>query len=275
MLDSEPKLDDYSINLDIPQSPGTSELPMSPNATGTESSAVVPERTEIVDPQTLPPLAQVTEQPDEYQTELAKIEAEKRRLEEQKRQLERQNEEAKKKELMKQQEEQKKREEALKKQEEQKQEALKKEEERKKREELMRQQAASQQSAPARTERETWVTSGAQKPKPDDTARAVAILEGAPNQKPGQPNQTAQTNAAQPVSYVIQIGAYRDPSMLENLKTKISQLGLTPFTEVSTKDGVQQTRLRVGPFKDRNAAEVGRKKLNSIGLDGIIVSRKS
>jgi DedD protein len=90
-----------------------------------------------------------------------------------------------------------------------------------------------------------------------------------------QSNQTAQANVAQSFSYVIQIGAYRDPSMLENLKTKITQLGLTPFTEVSTKEGVQQTRLRVGPFKDRNAAEAGRKKLNTIGLDGIIVSRKS
>ena len=236
-----------------------------------QEQVVIAESTEA-----LAALPETSPASDSYQTEIARLEAQKQALEEQKRQLsqlEKQKEQEKEKTKEEAKKEALKRQEALKKaEEEKKKEHAKKEQETR----LTQQQKESnkpankpqEKPANSQTGKETWVRSSQVRSDKDNSTRAVDILEGR-QAKPTQNNAVASDKNR----YIIQIGAYRDPRMLENLKSKIKGQGLSPFTEVSVKDGVEQTRLRVGPFKDRASAEAAIKKLSAIGLGGIIVSR--
>jgi DedD protein len=71
---------------------------------------------------------------------------------------------------------------------------------------------------------------------------------------------------------VIQLAALSDQTKADALKTRLNDLGVQArFSKVSTSKG-DVTRVRVGPFANRQEADAVLKKLARSGVTGIIVS---
>lgn len=216
--------------------------------------------------------------------ELKKQETEKReaaKREEERREADRR--EAEKREAAKREEEKREAE----KREAEKREAAKREEEKKaeqkrkdaeKKADLQRQLDAEKKAREQSKSEKDASHSG------NETDRALAILEG--KEKSTKSSKTVKTEKAEKSEksdkqkatsgkkrYIIQIGAYREEWRMNQLKDKIKEVGLTPFVETTTQNGVTQNRLRVGPFETREAAERGLKRLSIIQLSGPIVER--
>lgn len=110
------------------------------------------------------------------------------------------------------------------------------------------------------------------KPAEKDDPRAVAALEG----KVIDPTPSKSAGASNAGSYAVQIGAFstsdRVKERVKELRDKLTAAGLRTYTEdLATPQG-ERTRLRVGPYASRDAAEKAREKVRSAGLDGTIIS---
>ncbi len=92
--------------------------------------------------------------------------------------------------------------------------------------------------------------------KPDDGARAAALLEG-------------QTPAA---GYAIQAGSYTDKVKLHEVEIKLEKAGLTHYTQDATaKNGTRHTRVRLGPFATQQEANSVAVKVNKLGIKTIVI----
>lgn len=90
-------------------------------------------------------------------------------------------------------------------------------------------------------------------------ARARALLEG------GEPASAPAADAR----FFVQLGAYRDPENVKSVLAQLKHAGMTPNTD---KVG-DKTRVRVGPFKTRQAAEAAAAKLKHGGLNGVVTAK--
>lgn len=94
--------------------------------------------------------------------------------------------------------------------------------------------------------------------EPDGAARAKSLLEG------GDPV------ASENKRFYVQLGVYRDAENVKSLRAKIKTVG---FSTVVEPVG-ESSRVRVGPFSDREAADKALAKLKKSGLSGMVVSAK-
>ena len=75
--------------------------------------------------------------------------------------------------------------------------------------------------------------------------------------------------------YIILIGAYSNPANVKQLQTKIGELGIKVFTEpLALPDGKKTTRVRAGPFPNRDAADKALDKMKRIGVNGVIAAKQ-
>ncbi|MCB1913538.1 MAG: SPOR domain-containing protein [Rhodocyclaceae bacterium] len=111
---------------------------------------------------------------------------------------------------------------------------------------------------PARPEPATRAQSQA-----DEAARAAAILAG-------KPLAEVPAKVAAPASggFVVQLGAYRDQANANSLRNKLKAEGYPGYTERAG----DKTRVRVGPYPSREAAEAAMAKLKRIGLSGAVLT---
>ena len=65
--------------------------------------------------------------------------------------------------------------------------------------------------------------------------------------------------------FVVQVGVFTTIDSAQALHAKLKEAGMPAFLE---------TRLVVGPFRDRAEAEAARRRLNEIGVSGVIVQRR-
>src|SRR5690606_10652909 len=113
--------------------------------------------------------------------------------------------------------------------------------------------------------------------KPSSPAKAPAEPAKAAPQPPAQaPAASPQsaTRAASEVSgkFALQIGAYANPASARSMMERARKAGVRAYTEqVSTQAGLR-TRVRVGPFNDRDAAERARGKLKLVGIESSVVA---
>jgi DedD protein len=99
--------------------------------------------------------------------------------------------------------------------------------------------------------------------KPDDAAKALALLEGK------EPVKTAATGEER---YVVQIGAFADAAHAREARLKVEHAGLKTYTQVAeTKDG-RRIRVRVGPFASRAEADKAADKIKKINLPSAILT---
>ncbi len=92
-----------------------------------------------------------------------------------------------------------------------------------------------------------------------EEARVRAILEGAP----------ANASVASVQRYFVQVGAFGDRNKAVTLSDNLSAQGFQAYSEQAGA----VTRVRVGPFLNRQEAERTITKLKGLGMDGVITSR--
>lgn len=73
--------------------------------------------------------------------------------------------------------------------------------------------------------------------------------------------------------FVVQVAALSDAARAKELQAQIAGGGLKAYTEVVQTAKGPVTRVRVGPYASREAAEKGRQQLQRLKLDGKVVPR--
>ena len=93
-------------------------------------------------------------------------------------------------------------------------------------------------------------------PSPTEAARAAAVLDG------------------KATSFALQLGVFSDAANVAKLRSRAKELGFASFTEdVKLADGQTRTRVKVGPFSSRAAAEAAQRKLEAAGMRSMIAPR--
>ncbi len=106
--------------------------------------------------------------------------------------------------------------------------------------------------------------------KPDDGARARALLDGKPAAKPAADTPAKATGAKE--RFIVQVGAFADAAKAREVRLKVERAGLTTYTHVAkTKDG-ERTRVRVGPLASRAEAEKVATKIKALDLPAAILT---
>lgn len=90
-----------------------------------------------------------------------------------------------------------------------------------------------------------------------DAARAAALLEG---------RSVAANSPSTSESLVVQLGAYRDRANALALRDKLKAAGFPAYSETLG----DKTRVRVGPFSSRDAAEQAMQRLAAKGYKGVV-----
>ena len=100
-------------------------------------------------------------------------------------------------------------------------------------------------------------------PKFDDGAKAQALLEGKPVEV-----AAAETEGR----FVVQVGAFADPTKARETRLKVERAGMKTYTHVAeTKEG-KRIRVRVGPFGTRAEADKAAEKLKGLDLPAAILT---
>lgn len=101
----------------------------------------------------------------------------------------------------------------------------------------------------------------AEQPKPEASAPASRAPAPAPSAAP----------AAADARFVLQVGAFANPGSARAQADKARKAGVRVYTEtVQTAQG-ERTRVRVGPFASREAADQARAKLKAVGVESAVV----
>ncbi|MFT3849917.1 MAG: SPOR domain-containing protein [Propionivibrio sp.] len=105
----------------------------------------------------------------------------------------------------------------------------------------------------------------------NDTQRAAAILDGKAGEAAAKP--VAGASGAGNGQFVILIGAFSNPANVKQLQTKIGELGIKVYTEPLDSPGGKKTRVRAGPFPNREAADKALGRLKRIGVNGVVAAK--
>lgn len=82
-----------------------------------------------------------------------------------------------------------------------------------------------------------------------------------------------QTPAQQAGAFVVQLGAFSDQGKAQQQQNTLISKGFNAFTETLEINGKVMTRVRIGPFANRPAAQAELDKLRRLGQDGVITSQ--
>jgi len=102
-------------------------------------------------------------------------------------------------------------------------------------------------------------------PSPDDGTRARALLEGA-GTAPVAPSASASASR-----FVVQVGAYSDPAALRDARQRVERLGLKTYTQVVETTAGVRTRVRIGPFANRQEADAAAARVKGAGMPANIL----
>ena len=113
----------------------------------------------------------------------------------------------------------------------------------------------------------------APKPVISEAERARALLEGrAPVSTVAPAAIPAKTETAQSARFIVQVGAFADAAKASEVRAKLERAGLKTYTQaVDTKDG-KRTRVRVGPFGQREDAEKAASRIKGLGLSATVLT---
>ena len=74
--------------------------------------------------------------------------------------------------------------------------------------------------------------------------------------------------------FVVQLGAFSDSSKAKHQQRSLTSNGIKKaYTETVKNKNKEVTRVRIGPFSTREAAEKEQKKLRKFGLNGVVMSK--
>lgn len=121
------------------------------------------------------------------------------------------------------------------------------------------------------TESKTESKPSAEAPKPAKTEELAK--KEAPKKEAPKAKDAAKEKPKAAGGYVIQVAALSDAAKAKELQAKIAGGGLKAYTEVVQTAKGPVTRVRVGPYASREAAEKARPQLQKLQLDGKVVPR--
>ena len=111
-------------------------------------------------------------------------------------------------------------------------------------------------------------------PKPEPPKSEASKVEAKPEAKPVA--NTAQKHEIKPApashaaagdeSFVVQLGAFSNATNAKVLQKKLQDNKFKAYTELVKNAGGDRTRVRVGPYASREAAEKARDRLKSMKL---------
>ena len=103
--------------------------------------------------------------------------------------------------------------------------------------------------------------------RPDDAARARALLEGRAAEVPSATAATAEDGR-----FIVQVGAFAEADKAREARTKVERAGLKTYTQVvDTKEG-KRTRVRVGPFSNRAEADKAAARIKALDLSASVLT---
>lgn len=70
--------------------------------------------------------------------------------------------------------------------------------------------------------------------------------------------------------WAISLGAYKDSGNVRQLLAKLKEMRIPAYTEKFESEQGARTRVRVGPFASREAAEKAQARIKKIGLNGTV-----
>ena len=111
------------------------------------------------------------------------------------------------------------------------------------------------------------------KPVVSDAERARALLEGrAPTPATAVAAAPVKAEANKQGRFIVQVGAFADAAKANEVRSKLERAGLKTYTQaVDTKDG-KRTRVRVGPFDQRDAADKAASRIKGLGLSASVLT---
>lgn len=112
-------------------------------------------------------------------------------------------------------------------------------------------------------------------PKAEAKAETKAPAKPLAKVEPAKTKDSAREKpkAAATGGFVIQVAALSDVAKAKELQAKIAGGGMKAYTEVVQTAKGPVTRVRVGPYSTREAAEKARLQLQKLQLDGKVVPR--
>lgn len=122
---------------------------------------------------------------------------------------------------------------------------------------------AKAQDKPSAKPAEKPAEKAAEKPKADDAKRAAALLAGKADDKP----------AAKGGEFLVLIGAFANEDNVRILKSKLGELGIRVYTEPLDTPQGRKTRVRAGPFPNREAADKALERMKKIGVGGVVAAK--
>lgn len=78
---------------------------------------------------------------------------------------------------------------------------------------------------------------------------------------------------AQEGAFVIQLGAFSDVSKAKQQQQNLVANGIRAYTETIKVGNSEMTRVRIGPFATREAAEAEHERLKKTGLSGVVTTK--
>ncbi len=111
---------------------------------------------------------------------------------------------------------------------------------------------------------------------------STSTLDKGPNTKQSTPDNphTSEKSGAEAKAlddsgkpYYLQIGVFSESVNVTHLQKKLSEVKLKSYTEKIATEKGEKTRLRVGPFDNKEQADRASDKLKIIGLSGFVSNR--
>ena len=113
----------------------------------------------------------------------------------------------------------------------------------------------------------------------DDTLRAeqdkvLAVPDKPATEAPAPKKKAADANESTATKqFVVQIAALADADKARDMQQELATKGLKAYTERIKVANGDVTRVRVGPFPSREAAEKERTRLKALGFEGNVTPR--
>lgn len=104
--------------------------------------------------------------------------------------------------------------------------------------------------------------------KDADAARALALLQG---HAPNHATATAASSEKNDSQFSVQVAALASQAKISEVRAKLKHAGISSYTEAISTEGGPRTRIRIGPFPSREAAEKVRSHVLKLGMSGVIV----
>lgn len=109
--------------------------------------------------------------------------------------------------------------------------------------------------------------------KPPEKRTAEPAKKTPEKSDTAQDRKAASKTAATDKPYVVQVAALADADKAEEIQKALAAKGLKAYTEKIKSGSGEVTRVRVGPFNGRDAAEKERGRMKSLGFDGNVAPK--